>query len=99
MGLTIKVPVKEVEGKETVCETVERTLQKDKDNAYTIGGLMITAFNVKESEIRGKSFSEWRKGLPTLFTQIRLCLQKLVRENKINQRKKGRAVVYWWARK
>lgn len=96
MGLTVKIPVKEVEGKETVYETIERILKSDKNNAYTIGGLMITAFGVKESEIRGKSFSQWRKGLPTLFTRIRLSLVKLVREGKVNQIKKGRAVVYWW---
>jgi len=96
MGLTIKVPVKDVEGKETVCEIVEKTLKGDRTNAYSIGGLMITCFGVKEAEINGKSFSQWRKGLPTLYTQVRLCLIKLVKENKVSQRKKGRAMVYWW---
>jgi hypothetical protein len=99
MGLTIKVPVKEVEGKETVCETVEKTLKNDKNNAYTLGGLMVTAFGVKESEILGKSFSQWKKGLPSLYTRVRLCVAKLVKENKAKQIKKGRAMVYWWVGK
>lgn len=96
MGLTIKVPIKEVEKTEPVIEKLEKFLKNDKENAYTIGGLMITAFGVKESQIRGKSFGQWDPGLPTLFTQVRLSLVKLVREGKLKQKKSGRAMVYWW---
>jgi hypothetical protein len=100
MGLTITVPVKSLlEEKETVCEIVEKTLKNDPENAYTLAGLLITSFDVKESEIKGKSFSQWRKGLPAKYVKVKSCLNKLVEEKKVNQRKRGRAVVYWWAEK
>lgn len=97
MGLTVKVPVKNLlEEKETVREIVEKTLKNDLENAYTLAGLLITSFDVKESEIKGKSFSQWRKGLPARYVKVKSCLGKLVEEKKVNQRKKGRAMVYWW---
>lgn len=97
MGMTKKIPVKEVEGTETTCETVERTLIEDKGNAYTISGLMVDAFGVKESDIYNKPFSQWKSGQPSLYTRIRLCLGTLVKEGKVKQRKKSKAMLYWWA--
>lgn len=94
--LTKKTPVKELRtGSKPVQEIVEQTLMNDKDNAYTIGGIMIEAFGVKEKDIN-KSFKDWPKGLPTLYTRIRIALKKLEEQGKIKQTKQGKAVHYWW---
>lgn len=95
MSLKIKVPVKKIR-KENVCEKVEKTLKNDPENAYTIMGLMIENFGVKEEEILGKSFSDWPKEYPTLYSRIRRCLDELVEKNKIDMTKDGKAYVYWW---
>ena len=96
MGITIKVPVKDVKGKKDVRKVVEETLREDKNNAYTIMGLMIAKFDVKESDINGKPFSQWKEGHPSLYTKIRIALEKLKKEGRINSTKSGRAYVYWW---
>jgi hypothetical protein len=96
---TIKVSVKEVEESQDVCAQVSETLKNDPKNAYTIGGLMITAFGVKQSDISNKSFSEWKEGQPTLYSRIRKCLDKAVALGKVKQKKHKRAMVYWWAEK
>lgn len=98
MSLTRKTPVKELEREKPVMETIEHKLRSDKDNAYTIAGLMIECFGVKESDI-DKSFSLWKKGDPTLYSRIRKTLDKLTKQGKIKQVKKGRAVHYWWVAK
>ena len=95
MGVKIKVPVKNVE-KEDICSTVEETLKKDSKNAYTIAGLMIDVFNVKKEDIENKSFSSWKKGLPTMYSRIGNCLRKLEKVGKVKSRKHGKAFVYWY---
>lgn len=96
MGLKIKVPVSEVRSKGT-CEIVEETLRSDPKNAYTIMGLMVEKFNVREQDVLGKSFSNWKPGLPSMYTRIRTCLEKMHKEGKVNKRKHEKAFVYWWA--
>ncbi len=94
MGFTKKVPVTEVEG-DSVEDVVLRTLREDPTNAYTIMGIMVEKFGVKESEVNGKPFSQWKKGYPSLYTKIRIALQRAAREGKVQSKKHGKAVVYW----
>jgi hypothetical protein len=97
MPLTTKVPVSGIKTKKSVLEVVETQLKSDRKNAYTITGLMMTCYGVKESDIRG-GFTHWRKGLPTMYTQIRLALIKLVKQKKVSQANYGRGVVYWYGK-
>ena len=98
MSLTIKVPVKEMEREKPVMETVEHKLSSDRGNAYTIAGIMIECFGVKQEDI-DKSFSKWKKGDPTLYSRIRKALDTLTEQGKIKQAKRGMAVHYWWVAK
>ena len=94
MGLTIKIPIKKIEGK-SVCDQVEELFKEDNQNAYNVGGIMITKFGVKESEIHNKPFKDWKKGLPTMYSRIRNCLEKMVKGGRANKKKEGRADYYW----
>ncbi|MDE1865696.1 MAG: hypothetical protein KGH94_03630 [Candidatus Micrarchaeota archaeon] len=94
MGLSRKLPVNEIK-KSGVPDKISAQLQHDRTNGYTIAGLMMDCYNIRESQIN-KSFRLWESGLPTLYTQIRLTLEKLVREGKAEKAKRGRAVYYWW---
>jgi hypothetical protein len=96
MGLTIKVPVKEIKANRPVCETVEERLKSDPDNGYTVMGLMVECYGVKESDINGVPFNKWKKGQPSLYSRIRTCLERLVKSGKVNKSKVKRAFVYWW---
>ena len=90
-----KIPVSKImEG--SVADIVENTLKSDPKNAYTIMGLMVEKFGIKEAAIDGKSFNQWNHGDPTLYTKIRLSLEKMVRESKVEKQKVGRAMAYWW---
>jgi hypothetical protein len=91
----IKVPVKELEKRDT-CELVEETLRKDPTNAYTVSGIMIKAFDVKEKDISNKAFRDWPKGFPTLYSRITKCLSKLKKDLMVKSTKHGKAWVYWW---
>lgn len=95
MSVKIKIPVESVE-KEDVCTKVEEALKKDKENAYTISGLMIEVFRVKKDDIENKPFSAWKKGLPTLYSRIGNCLRKLEKTGKVKSRKHEKAFVYWY---
>ena len=97
MGLTIKLPVKKLEGKST-CEQVEELLHKDPESAYNVGGIMITFFGAKESEIN-RPFRDWPRKLPTLYSRIRNCLEKMVQEGKVNKKREGKADYYWLKKK
>ncbi len=89
--------LKEVK-KEDVCAKVEKRLRTDKENAYTIAGLMTEVFDVKDKAIENKPFKDWDKGLPTLYTRIRLCLEKLKKQGKVDSKKHSKAWIYWWTR-
>jgi hypothetical protein len=94
--IKIKVPVKNLE-KEDVYSKVEETLKNDQENAYTIGGIMVTTFGVKEEDIHNKPFSAWKKGQPTLYGRIDRSLRRMAKEGKAHCKKHERAMVYWWA--
>ncbi len=95
MKVKIKVPVNKIE-KEDNCEKIFEFLKKDKDNAYTVQGLMIEIHGVKESQIHGKSFSERDKKLNTMYSRITSCLKKLERSGKVKSTKHERAYIYWF---
>ncbi|MEK6833120.1 MAG: hypothetical protein AABY32_03660 [Nanoarchaeota archaeon] len=95
--MKIKIPVQEIQ-KEDICSKVENKLKSDKGNAYTISGLMIELFKVKKEDINNKPFSNWKKGLPTMYSRISRCLRRLEGLGKINSRKHEKAFVYWWVK-
>ncbi len=94
---TIKTPIKKIK-ENNVLEKIEKVLKKalKEGNAYTISGLMIDAFGVKEKDIHNKPFSDWPEGLPLLYSKIMRNLDKLNEENKVEKTKYGRAYHYWW---
>jgi DNA-binding transcriptional regulator PaaX len=93
--ITKKIPVDQIKER-SIEDTVRETLKNDPKNAYTILGLMVEKFGIKESDIASKPFNQWRKGLPTMYTKIRLALDRLVKEGKVRKQKVGKAYVYWW---
>ena len=95
MSMTIKIPVNKIK-KDDELKLIEEKLRKDPANAYTIQGIMVEVFGVKESEIHGKSFSDWKKGLPTLYSKVRRALERLEKDKKVKSAKHGKARVYWW---
>ena len=96
MTVKKKVPVKDL-NKSNIYELIEGKLRGDPDNAYTIAGLMIEVFGVKESQIENRPFRDWPKGLPTLYSQINRCLANLKSKGFIKSVKHGKAWVYWWS--
>lgn len=102
--MTRKVPVDKVERESagSVEEVVRETLANDPRNAYTILGLMVEKFGVKEEAIASKPFNKWPKTLvmgyklPSLYTKIRLALETLVERGYAKKSTSGRAQVYWW---
>ena len=95
MALKIKVPVKELEKRNT-CDIVEETLKGDPKNAYTVSGIMVAAFGVKEKDIANKAFRDWPKGLPTLYSRVTKCLNTMKKDLMVKSAKHGKAWVYWW---
>lgn len=95
MSLTIKTPVKEMEAERPVIEIVEEKLKSDKNNAYTIAGLMIQCFGAKEGDIN-QPFRDWPQGQPALYSKIRKALDALTVLGKVKQAKKGKAMHYWY---
>ena len=93
--MKIKVPVKDIE-KEDILDKVKNALEHDSENAYTVSGLMVEVFGVKQKDIHNKPFSAWKKGLPALYGRIDRCLRKLNERGIIERRKHGKAWVYWY---
>ena len=96
MGMTIKMLVKDLNTMDT-CGKVTQKLKDNPNNAYTIGGLMVEVFGVKEKDIHNKPFGVWAKGLPSLYTRIRLCLEKLQKQGRVKSTKHGKAMMYYWS--
>ncbi len=96
MGITIKIPVKELKEMDA-CGKVTQKLKENPENAYTISGLMVEVFGVKEKDIDNKSFGDWAKGLPSLYTRIRLCLERLQKQGRVKSVKHGKAMMYYWS--
>ncbi len=97
MAVKKKVAVSKIQ-KNNVYDTVKKTLESDKNNAYTVMGLMIEKFGVKEEELDRKAFFQWKAGHPSLYTRVRTSLEKLRKEGIIEKSKDGRAYVYYWKR-
>ena len=95
MTIKIKVPVKDIEKGDIENKILDK-LKNNPTDAYTISGLMIEIFNVKEQDISNKPFSNWKKGQPTLYTKIRLTLEKMLKKEIIKKAKHEKAYVYWW---
>lgn len=95
MGITIKIPVRELKEMDA-CGKVTQKLKENSENAYTISGLMVEVFGVKEKDIHNKSFGDWAKGLPSLYTRIRICLEKLQKQGRIKSTKHSKAMMYYW---
>ena len=93
--MKIKILVKDLE-KDDILSKVGEQLRKDKENAYTVQGLMVRAFGVKEEEIQNKPFAAWKKGLPTLYSRIGRSLKRLQQGGNVKSKKHERAWVYWW---
>lgn len=98
MGMKIKVPVRDLQ-KEDACGKVRSYLANDPDNAYTVSGLLVKIFGVEEEDILSKPFRDWPKGVPSLYTRIRICLNKLIKDGEVKVEKHGRAWVYYWTRR
>jgi len=90
-----KIPIKDLD-KEDACIKVEHKLQNDPDNAYTISGLIVKVFGIKESQIENKPFRDWPKGVSGLYSRINNCLIKLKAEGYVKSIKHERAWVYYW---
>jgi hypothetical protein len=96
-GITIKIPRSELENGDVVDKIGEQLRRNSKD-AYTIMGLMVEVFGIDKERLNGP-FSNWPNGAPSLYTRIRLALEKLKKESVINSRKQGKAVFYYWETK
>ena len=93
-GITIKIPRSQLET-ESVLDKVKNHLQENPAYAFTRIGLMVEVFGFTEEDLNGP-FSDWPKGAPTLYTRIKLALEKLKDEGLVESRKQGKKFLYWW---
>jgi len=94
-GITIKIPRSELESG-NVYDKIKEHLQRNPKDAYTIMGLMITLFGASEEKLNGP-FKDWEQGMPSLYTRVRLALEKLKAEKLIDSKKHGKAYFYFWS--
>lgn len=59
-------------------------------------GLMIELFGASEENLNGP-FKDWETGMPSLYTRVRLALEKLKAEKLIDSKKHGKAYFYFWS--
>jgi len=93
-GITIKIPRSKLENG-NVYDKVKERLQKNPKDAYTIMGLMVELFGANPENLNAP-FMHWPEGMPSLYTRIRLALEKLKAEKLIDSKKHGRAYFYFW---
>lgn len=93
-GITIKIPRSQLET-ESVLDKVKKHLQENSDYAFTRSGLMVEVFGFKKEDLNAP-FRDWPKGAPTLYTRIRLALEKLKDEGLVGSSKQGKKFLYWW---
>jgi hypothetical protein len=93
-GITIKIPRSQLEG-ESTHDKIREYLQKNSKDAYTIMGLMVELFGAKAEDLNGP-FKDWSEGMPSLYTRVRLALEKLRAEKLIDSKKHGKAYFYFW---
>jgi hypothetical protein len=92
-GITIKVPLNEVQ-EDSVYDKVLTHLKSNPKFAYTIGGLLVELYGYKAEDLNAP-FKDWPKGAPSQYTRIRLALEKIKKEGRIETKKQGRKVLYW----
>jgi hypothetical protein len=92
-GITIKIRRSQLES-DSVGDKVKEHLKKNKDDAYTIMGLMIEIFGIDREKLNGP-FTTWPNGAPSLYTRIRHVLEKLKEEGVVDSKKQGKAVFYF----
>jgi len=93
-GITVKVPRSQIKA-ESVLDKVKKHLQENSDYAFTRIGLMVEVFSFKKEDLNAP-FRDWPKGAPTLYTRIRLALEKLKDEGLVESSKQGKKFLYWW---
>lgn len=81
--------------KDSVYDEVIEHLKANQKYAYTISGLLIKLFGY-EAEDLNASFKDWPKGAPTQYTRVRLALEKLKKEGRVEGKKQGKKVLYWY---
>lgn len=97
MGLMKSGDVKDLKSNtENVRKIVEETLKKTPNRWYTIMGMMVLKFGVEESDILGIPWSKMDKEHALLYNRIKRVYKALLKENKVNEQKHGKAMVYWW---
>jgi hypothetical protein len=72
-------------------------LKSNVGKAYSIQGILVNVFNVKEEDIKGVSFCDMKAGLPTLYSRIRATLKRLVISGNVKMGKSEKAFFYYWA--
>jgi len=91
-----KISIKKLK-EQSVEEKVEEFLKNSTENsAYSIQGIMMELFHIEEEDIKGVSFKDMKKGLPTLDSRIRRTLELLIKNDKIKKRKYSNAYYYYW---
>lgn len=93
-GITIKIPKEEAE-KESTYEKVKTHIQRNPNYAFTRIGLMVEIYGYRADELN-RPFGEWSKGAPTLYTRIRVALEKLEKEGLVVSKRQGKKFLYWW---
>jgi len=93
-GITIKIPRSQLESNNVV-DKIKKHLQENPKDAYTIMGLMVEIYGIDKDKLNGP-FSTWPEGAPSLYTRIRLALEKLKAEGIVDSKKQGRAQFYFW---
>ena len=93
-GITIKIPREEAK-KENTYEKVKSHMSRNAAYAYTRIGLMIELCGYSSEELN-KPFGEWPKGAPTIYTRIRVALERLEKEGLVESKKHGKKFLYWF---
>jgi len=93
-GITIKIPRSQLESNNVV-DKIKKHLQENPEDAYTIMGLMVEIYGIDKDKLNGP-FSTWPEGAPSLYTRIRLTLEKLKAQGLVDSKKRGKAQFYFW---
>jgi hypothetical protein len=93
-GITLRVPLDEVQ-EDSTFDKVINLLKSNPKYAYTIIGLVVELYKYDPEDLNA-SFKDWPKGAPSQYTRVRLALEKLKKEGKIEAKKQGKKGLYWW---
>ena len=93
--MKLTVPVNRLKDKTNMAKKIVDKLKSDRNNSYSIGGLMVTAMGVPENKIR-QGFGTWDAGLPTMYGRINFILKKLMKKGFVKRVKDGKAWMFYW---